>query len=199
MPLFLGKDGVNRELKEVYLNIDGINKKQKEIYAAQGGVNRKVYSSELRIADMSYSSTTRTVQTLFSNLSKINFYLGYLGAGELGRGTTYFNFDNGNLRFEFSHADREDNVGSNVTIYYKSTQIGSVIFFPHSANFADCTVELNIDTNLFKIYYTKNENPQTLQYSLSSYGITKPLSLTSITLGPTTNGGQLRLANCIIS
>ncbi|GEM_PF-3449218 len=47
MTLFLGKDGVNREIKEAYLSVGGVNKEIKEIYAVQGGVNRKVYSREL--------------------------------------------------------------------------------------------------------------------------------------------------------
>lgn len=47
MPLILGKDGVNREQKEIYLGIGGVNKKQKEIYLGVGGVNKKTYNSSI--------------------------------------------------------------------------------------------------------------------------------------------------------
>lgn len=49
MTLFLGKDGVNREIKEVYLSVGGVNKEIKEIYGVDNGVNRKIYSNELYI------------------------------------------------------------------------------------------------------------------------------------------------------
>ncbi|GEM_PF-1969328 len=47
MPLILGKDGVNREIKDVYLGVGGINKQVKELYLGKGGVNKQVYTGEL--------------------------------------------------------------------------------------------------------------------------------------------------------
>ncbi len=47
MPLILGKDGVNRELKEVYIGVGGINKKVNEVYIGQGGVNKQVYKNTI--------------------------------------------------------------------------------------------------------------------------------------------------------
>lgn len=43
MPLYLGKDGVNREQKEIYLGLGGVNKKQNELYQGVGGVNKQIY------------------------------------------------------------------------------------------------------------------------------------------------------------
>ncbi len=46
MPLILGKDGVNKEIKKVYLGSGGINKQEKELYLGKGGINKQIYSSE---------------------------------------------------------------------------------------------------------------------------------------------------------
>ncbi len=58
MPLILGKDGVNRELKEVYLGVGGINKQVKELYLGKGGVNKQIYraSTDINIPLINFSA-----------------------------------------------------------------------------------------------------------------------------------------------
>ena len=51
MPLILGKDGINKELKNIYIGVGGINKKINELYIGQDGVNRKIYQSSLFTLD----------------------------------------------------------------------------------------------------------------------------------------------------
>lgn len=47
MPLILGKDGVNRVLKDVYLGGGGLNKQQKELYLGKDGVSKHIYAKPL--------------------------------------------------------------------------------------------------------------------------------------------------------
>lgn len=49
MPLILGKDGINRKSKDVYMGVGGTNKKINEAYIGQGGVNRQVYIEQKEI------------------------------------------------------------------------------------------------------------------------------------------------------
>ncbi len=76
MPLILGKDGVNREIKEGHLGVGGINKKINEAYIGQGGVNKKIYTGTLfELASVPVDGNIKPFQTsLLANSIEVQIY-----------------------------------------------------------------------------------------------------------------------------
>lgn len=84
MPIILGRDGINRQQKEIYLGIGGVNKKQKEVYQGVGGVNKKIYTGVFTLASIPVDGVTRN----FPNPIKPNsLSVDILSVGTRSQGT----------------------------------------------------------------------------------------------------------------
>ena len=83
MPLILGKDGFNKELKEIYLGVGGVNRKQKEIYVGQGGVNKKVYKASSIIGEVNTSYYCVGSKFMSSLPTNYNFTVGLNGIKQI--------------------------------------------------------------------------------------------------------------------
>lgn len=68
MPLILGKDGVNRELKDVYIGVGGVNKQQKELYLGKGGVSKQIYTSMVDIKGITHTNVINFAPILINEI-----------------------------------------------------------------------------------------------------------------------------------
>lgn len=86
MPLILGKDGINRKSKDVYMGVGGTNKKINEAYIGQGGVNRQVYIEQKEIIIPEETKTSSAPPE--TSIHPINLNgLKYIKSGGLGVGS----------------------------------------------------------------------------------------------------------------
>ncbi|GEM_PF-7047817 len=111
MPLFLGKDGVNREIKEVYLSAGGVNKKINESYIGQGGVNKLIYQDkkEFIIPNGELVGTKEFNNINISNIKLISFRLAgykyniYAGGWVDGTGNiTFYDYEENYIRVNYA-------------------------------------------------------------------------------------------------
>ena len=63
MPLYLGFNGVKKELKKLPVSIGGIVKQQKEVWAAEAGVKKKIFSSGIPIGTLPVGTEVNVLES----------------------------------------------------------------------------------------------------------------------------------------
>lgn len=72
--IYLGKDGVNKELRKLYQGVGGVNKSLLEMYQGIGGVNKQVFNPRLYLFDGDYKNTQLTGGFVITNASGVVTY-----------------------------------------------------------------------------------------------------------------------------
>lgn len=172
MPLILGKDGVNRELKEVYLGVGGVNKQVNELYLGKGGVNNQIYVNKKEIivaSETKISTTPPESSTHAINLEGVKFIrTGGIGASERpngyyrGQGNITFYDNTGNyIRYsQHTLADEyEDNSSSSISYNgANSINLGNRYY----------TIEIDFPNKVVRVM---NYNYVDSVHSIASWGI----------------------------
>ncbi len=89
MSVILGKNGVNRELKEIYLGNSGVNNKEKELYLGKDGINKQIYQSALYTQNTVIFSSLSNTYTTFPTVLTPNSIELTITPGAVIRNQTY--------------------------------------------------------------------------------------------------------------
>lgn len=122
MLLYLGKNGINKELTEVYLGNLGVNKKQKEIYLGKGGFNKQIYKlgnvSIITLNSSDFTILKRTNSGDFTiDVYGLDASYNWLNLTQADKDAIQWTIDSGNsAQFKVGGVTSTTDTGSPVTI-----------------------------------------------------------------------------------